>query len=311
MGKRLSYTLLTEKYRPEHVKDVLLPTTMLKSFNKMVKEQEIPNLLFHSSRPGTGKSTLARALANDIDTDSLYINTSLERGIDVLRDTIERFASTVSTTGKKKIIILDEFDGTTDALQKALRAAIEQFQNVCRFIIAANFLTQIMSQIQSRCEVYCFEFMEGKDKDQMQNKIAKRLDEIMKAEGIGYDPEVLYDLVVQHYPDIRYMLKLVQQYSRGTQFIDKGVLSLAAINDELYDMIVNKKLTDARKYIIDHSYNYDELYTALFRDMVPKLPKEVQPPVILIIAEYMHRNSQVVDKEINFTACMIEIMGNL
>jgi replication factor C small subunit len=310
-SKRLNYTVWIEKYRPTTVGETLLPSSVRKYFDKLIKEKDIPSMLFYSNSPGVGKTTVAKALCDEIEADYIYINISKDNGIDTLRSTIDRFASSISMSGGKKVAILDEFDGATLALQKALRASIEEFHEVCRFILTCNYHTQIISPIKSRCQEVDFNFMTKEAQAEMKPKIANRLCGILKFEKIDFDQEVVKELVDDLYPDIRKMLGLLQQYSKQTGLIDKGIFDYETVDEELYTLILNKKLTAARKFILEKSYDYDELYRAMFDNLVPRLEKDKQAQAILLIAEYMHRSAFAIDKEINFTACMLEIIGIL
>lgn len=314
-SKQLSYSLWIEKYRPMSVKQVLLAPKVKGFFQQLVKEKEIPNLLLYSSSPGTGKSTIAKALVNDIKSDYIYINISLDRGIDTLRNRISKFATSYSMFGEndggKKICILDEFDGATPELQAAMRGFMEEFQDSCRFILTCNYFTKIIEPLKSRCQLVDFNMMDVEIQNELKPIIFKRLCGILKFENIEYTPEVIKKVVETFYPDIRRMVSLLQHYSKASGMIDNGIFNVEKVDTEFYNMIVNRKLTDARRYIIERNYNYDELYRNLFDNLVPMLEKSKQAQTILIIAEYMYRNAFVIDKEINFTACLLEIMGVL
>lgn len=313
--KRLSYTLWVEKYRPDSVNQVLLPPDVKAFFLKLVEEKEIPNLLLYSSSPGVGKTTIAKALANDIKSDCIYINMSLESGIDTLRNRISKFATSYSMFGEneggKKICILDEFDGSTPALQAAMRGFMEEFQDSCRFILTCNYATKIIEPLKSRCQQIDFNMMDVKSQESLKPIIVKRLVGILKAENVEFKVETVQKIVDTFYPDIRRMINLLQQYSKKSGMIDSGIFDVEKVDAEFYGMVINKKLTDARRYVIERNYNFDEMYRNLFDNLVPMLDKPKQAPCILVIAEYMYRNSFVVDKEINFTACLIEIMGTI
>jgi len=313
--KRLSYTLWVEKYRPETVGQILLPKSVKDFFLKLVEEKEIPNLLLYSSSPGVGKTTMAKALVNDIKSDYIYINMSLESGIDTLRSRIAKFATSYSMFGEneggKKICILDEFDGSTPALQAAMRGFMEEFQDSCRFILTCNYVTKIIEPLKSRCQQIDFNMMDIKSQEECKPLVAKRLLGILKNEKVECKPETVKKIVDTFYPDVRRMINLLQQYSKKSGMIDSGIFNVEKVDTEFYEMIMNKKLTDARKYVIERNYNHDEMYRNLFDNLVPLLAKPKQAPCILVIAEYMYRNAFVVDKEINFTACLIEIMGNI
>lgn len=313
--KQLSYSLWVEKYRPETISQIILPKNTRQFFLNLVKEKEIPNLLFFSSSPGCGKTSVAKALANDIGSDYIYINTSSESGIDTLRNRIAKFATSYSMFGEnkssKKICILDEFDGSTSALQAALRAFMEEFQDSCRFILTCNYITKIIEPLKSRCQSVDFNMTDNNTSTEMKPLIVKRLSGLLKNESVQFQPEVLVKIVDTFYPDIRKMVNLLQQYSKKMGIIDDNIFNMEKVDNEFYTLLLNKKLTEARKYVIEKNYNFDEMYRNLFDNYVPLLDKTKQAQSILIISEYMWRNSIVCDKEINFTACMLELIGVL
>jgi len=313
MGKKqLNYTLWIEKYRPESVNQVLLPKKEKDFFLKLVEEKEIPNLLLYSSSPGVGKTTIAKALVNDIKSDYIYINMSLESGIDTLRNRISKFATSYSMFGEneggKKICILDEFDGSTPQLQAAMRGFMEEFQDSCRFILTCNYVTKIIEPLKSRCQPVDFNMMSIEAQQELKPTITKRLCGMLKYEKIEFKKETIANIVETFYPDIRKMIGLLQQYSKTSGMIDIGILDVEKVDVEFYNMILKRKLTDARKYVIERNYNFSEMYRNLFDNFIPLLEKSIQGQAILIIAEYMYRDSFVIDKEINFTACLLEIM---
>lgn len=313
--KRISYTLWIEKYRPDTVNQIILPQNVKAFFLKLVEEKEIPNLLLYSSSPGVGKTTMAKSLVNDIKSDYIYINMSLESGIDTLRNRISKFATSYSMFGEnenaKKICILDEFDGSTPALQAAMRGFMEEFQDSCRFILTCNYITKIIEPLKSRCQQIDFNMMDIKSQLECKPLILNRLLGILKNEKIEFKQETIQKIVENFYPDVRRMINLLQQYSKKNGIIDVGIFDVEKVDTEFYSLIMNKKLTDARKYVIERNYNFDEMYRNLFDNLVPLLEKPKQAQCILVIAEYMYRNAFVVDKEINFTACLIELMGIL
>lgn len=311
--KQLAYTLFVEKYRPENVNQMLLPPDIKKYFLNMVKEKEIPNLLLFSSSPGCGKSSIAKALANDIKSDYIYINISLDRGIDTLRNRISKFATSYSMFGEneggKKICILDEFDGATPELQAAMRGFMEEFQDSCRFILTCNYFTKIIEPLKSRCQLVDFNMMDIESQKALKPQIVKRLCGILKYENIDFKPEIIVKLVDTFYPDIRRMISLLQQYSKTAGMIDSGVFKVDNVDTEFYQMILNRKLRDARKYVLERNYNYDELYSKLFNEFVPMLDREKQGEAIVTLSEYQFKSSFSIDKELNFTACLLELIS--
>jgi DNA polymerase III delta prime subunit len=260
-------------------------------------------------------TTIAKALVNDIKVDSIYINMSLESGIDTLRNRIAKFATSYSmfgeNTGGKKICILDEFDGSTPALQAAMRGFMEEFQDSCRFILTCNYATKIIEPLKSRCQQVDFNMMDKKSQEALKPIIVKRLIGILKNEKVEFKPETIEKIVDTFYPDIRRMINLLQQYSKKSGIIDSGIFELEKVDAEFYEMILNRKLTNARKYVIERNYNPDEMYRQLFDNFVPMIPKNKQAPVILIISEMMYQSAFAIDKEITFTSCLLQIMGVL
>jgi len=308
-SKRLNSYLWTEKYRPESISVVILPTTMKNLFKKFIEQKEVPNILLYSSTPGTGKTTAAKALLNDCNYDYIYINASSENGIDVLRDRISKFASMASYDDRNKAVILDEFDGASANLQAALKAFIEEFHKHCRFIITCNHITKIIEPLKSRLQLIDFNFSDDKNKAAHSDKIYKRLVKVLEREKIDFEPEILTKIVATYYPDMRRMLNILQRYSTENGIINNDIFNYDKIDEEFYELILNRKITQAREYIIQKNYNYDELYRSLFDNLIPKMEKQLRGPAIVTIAQYQYWSSQVMDKEINFTACLIELIS--
>ena len=310
-SKRLNYTLWVEKYRPASVKDIILPTALRRLFNKYIEAKEIPNLLLASVKPGVGKTTLAKAISNDIDADYLYINCSLENGIDVLRNRIEKFATSISMNGNKKIVIGDEFDGTSLQFQSALRGFIEQFHESCRFILTCNYLSKIIKPIRdSRITLIDFNMADKKTQEEMIPRISKRLEGICKLEKVEYLPETITEIVTKCYPDMRRMINLLQRFSKQNGIINNDIFNHYIISEELISLILKKQFSKARSFIIQSAYAFEELYRSLYDNLIPKLPKDKQANAIIVIAEYMNNESRgCLDSEINFAACMLEIMS--
>lgn len=297
-----------EKYRPKSIKDVILPNKMKTRFTKILGNGNVPNMLMHSVGFGTGKTSTAKALCNDLDLDYLYINTSLNRGIDTLRDEITDFSTSMSFNSKLKVVILDEFDGSNDILQKALRAAIEDVHEVCRFIITCNNIAKIHGAIRDRCEIVDFNFMDEDSSKEMKPKIYKRLIGILKLESIDAQPESVAKLVEAHYPSTRSMIKVLQQFSETFGTITDDILRYKDLDDQLFDLIMSKNFTGARQFAIDRGYNYDSLYRGMFDHLVPKIPSRAkQAQAIIIIEDYMYRSVSSIDKEITFAACMLQL----
>ena len=309
----MSDFLWVEKYRPKRIEDCILSEDLKSTFLEFVKKKEIPNLLL-SGTPGTGKTTVARALCEEIGVDYIIINGSDEgRQIDTLRNKIKNFASTISLTkeANHKVVIIDEADYmNAESVQPALRNFIETFFNNCRFIFTCNFKSRIIEALHSRCTVIDFRITNGQ-KAKTAAKLMNRLSIILKDEGIEFDKKVLAEVIQKHYPDFRRTINELQRYSvRGK--IDSGILF--SLKEENYkDLIVKLKDKDfngMRKWV---SQNLDHGPTHLFKEIYELLylhldPKSI-PQAVLIIAGYQYKAAFVADQEINMVACLTEIMA--
>jgi len=299
--------LWVEHFRPKNIKNIILPRKLKIYFSKMIEAREIKNMIFFSVSPGSGKTTTAKAICNDIDCDFIYINASEETGIDTIRNKVKQFATVKSLNGKPKVVILDEIDSTSNvAMQKALRAFIEEFHQTCRFILTCNQITRVIDPLQSRCELVDFNMTDKKVVDEMKPKILKRLTEILSYKKVEYKEEVINKIIDKNYPDIRSMIKLLQQFSSIYDCINEQILDMQAVNDEFYDMIMNVEYAKIRKYLLEKSMNYSELYRLIFDNIIPRLKEDKRAQAISIIAEGMRWDSIVIDKEINFCATLIE-----
>jgi len=312
-NKKFSNYIWCEKYRPNTVKDVILPKQFTKLFNQIIKAKEIPHLLLYSNCSGSGKTTLAKALCNDVKANYLYINTSSDSGIDTLRSRIMKFATTKSIySNQPKVVILDEFDGAGINLQQGLRSPMEELSNTCRFILTCNYKSKIINPLQSRCQVIDFNMTEKSVVEEIKPKIFKRLCGILTVEEVQFDQDTIKQLVDTFYPDMRKMLNLLQQFAnQNNNIIDNSVFNFECVDQQFFDMIINYEFQRARRYIIESNHNIDEMYKALNDYLLPKAPKDKVPQLIITIAEYMYRSAFVVDKEINLAACIMEIISIL
>lgn len=312
MKKQLSYTLFTEKYRPISVKDMLIPDSYKKFFQALVEKEEIPNLLLYSSTPGAGKTSIAKAICNDIDADYLYINISSESGIDTLRTDIARFASGKNLSGKKKIAICDEFDGATPKLQMAMRAAMEEFHNSCRFILTCNYVNKIIPALRSRLQEFDFNMNTKEIRSEMIPKVSGRLKKVLHIENIDFKDDTIDELAESLYPDIRKMYGMLQQYSTMNGIIDGNIFNFESVDEELYNLILNKKFSLVRQWVVESGYNYADLYSELYENLVPMIAdKSKHGQIILIIADWQYKSSFSTNQEIPFFAMVYEIMANL
>lgn len=303
--------LFVEKYRPQTIDECILPDDTKKTFNDFVSKGEIPNLLL-AGPPGIGKTTIAKALCNELGADYYVINGSDEgRFLDTVRNQAKNFASTVSLTAdsKHKIIIIDEADNTGNDVQLLLRANIEAFYSNCRFIFTCNYKNKIIEPLHSRCAVVDFS-VKGKEKAQLASCFFKRLQTILDNENIAYDQKVLIELVSKHFPDFRRVLNECQRYSVSGK-IDSGILAAfsdVAVNDLLKNL-KEKNFPEVRKWVVDNMDNditillrriYDALYSALKNNSIPA--------AVLVLAKYQYQSAFVADQEINMLACLTELM---
>jgi len=303
--------LLTEKYRPQVIDDCILPDETKKTFKEFVEKGEIPNLLL-AGPPGIGKTTIAKALCNELGADYYVINGSDEgRFLDTVRNQAKNFASTVSLTGssKHKVIIIDEADNTGNDVQLLLRANIEAFYNNCRFIFTCNYKNKIIEPLHSRCAVIDFT-IKGKQRVQLAGSFFQRLQSILDQEKIEYDQKVVAELVSKHFPDFRRVLNEIQRYSTGGK-IDSGILasfSDVSVN-ELIKNLKDKNFTEVRKWVVsnldnDASHLLRRVYDATFDHLLP----QSIPAAVLVIAKYQYQCAFVADQEINLLAALTEIM---
>jgi|TARA_A100001201_G_scaffold78400_1_gene70301 DNA polymerase III delta prime subunit len=301
--------LFVEKYRPKTVGECILPSSLSDTFSEMVQTGVPQNLLLCGSA-GTGKTSVARALCGDLDTEYIVINCSEDGNIDTLRTKIRGFASTVSLNGNKKVVILDEFDySNANSIQPALRGAIEEFAKNCRFIITCNYKNRIISPIHSRCTNIEFT-IPAEEKPKIANKFLVRLKNILEQENVEYDEGVLAKIILKYFPDFRRVLNEIQRYSVSGK-IDVGILS--DFDDikikELMSAMKQKKFTECRQWVVSNLDNSPpELFRKIYDTLYESLDKSSIPEAILIIGEYQYKSAFVADQEINFVACIIEIM---
>jgi len=307
----MSDFIWTEKYRPKTIEDCILPDNIKKTFADFLNKGEISNMLL-CGPPGVGKTTVAKALCNELGVDFYVINGSDEgRFLDTVRNNAKNFASTVSLSSdaKHKVVIIDEADNTGNDVQLLLRAFIEEFAGNCRFIFTCNYKNKIIEPLHSRCAVVEFG-IRGKEKTQLAGSFFKRLQNILDAEGIRYDPKVLAELINKHFPDWRRVLNECQRYSVGGE-IDSGILasfSDVAVND-LIKHLKDKNFSEVRKWVVanldnDSSVILRRVYDACYTHLSP----QTIPAAVLIIAKYQYQIAFVADQEINILAALTEIM---
>lgn len=302
--------LWTEKYRPKTIDDCVLPQSLKNTFKEFIASGELPNFLFCGGA-GVGKTTVAKALCNEIGAEYLFINGSEESGIDVLRTKIKGFASSVSLTDAKKVIILDEADYLNpNSTQPALRAFIEEFSNNCRFIFTCNYKNRIIDPLHSRCSVIDFK-IENNEKQAIAAGFFKRVSNILSQENIEFDQKVVAELITKYFPDYRRILNELQRYSVSGK-IDSAIL-LNVTEESFKELIKNmkdKNFTEVRKWVAKNSDSdsinifrqlYDSAFTVMETASIPQL--------VLILADYQYKAAFVADHELNLMAALTEVMA--
>lgn len=302
--------LYVEKYRPNTIDQCILPDSIKKVFLTLREKGEIINLLL-SGGAGTGKTSVARALCNELGCDYIIINGSETRGIDMVRQQVGSFASTMSTNGKVKVVILDEADYITPEAQAALRNLIESFSSSCRFILTCNFKHKIIEPLHSRCSVVDFT-IDRQEQPKLMVEFAKRTFTILDNENVEYTKEVVLEVIKRYYPDNRRVLNELQRYANVSGNIDTGILSV--VDSSKVKTLVNflklKDFKSCRQWIADNpdsSVLFNELYTNISDLVAP----ESIPNLILIMGEYQHRAAFVASQEINMAAFVVETMKSI
>ena len=308
MEDRENEFLWVEKYRPRKLEDCILPADQKTIFLEMLAKGEIQNMLLCGGA-GMGKTTVARALCEELQTDYIVINGSEESGIDVLRTKIKQFASTVSFSGKPKVVILDEADYLNpNSTQPALRAFIEEFSSNCRFILTCNFKNRIIPPLHSRTAVIEFKLPKA-DKPKIAAAFFKRVTEIMSIEKIEADGKVIAKVIEKHFPDYRRVLNELQRYSASGK-IDEGIfVNLGESN--MQELVVSLKDGDWKKMRTWVVNNIDNDPGTIFRKLYDTLTDQVKqvPQLILLLADYQYKAAFCADQEINLVACLTEIMA--
>ena len=308
MDYRENEFLWVEKYRPRKLEDCILPADQKIIFQEMVAKGEIQNMLLCGGA-GMGKTTVARALCEELETDYIIINGSEESGIDVLRTKIKQFASTVSFSGKPKVVILDEADYLNpNSTQPALRAFIEEFSANCRFILTCNFKNRIIPPLHSRTAVIEFKLPKA-EKPKIASAFFKRVTEIMSIEKIEADGKVIAKVIEKHFPDYRRVLNELQRYAASGR-IDEGIF--VSLNESnMQELIASLKDGDWKKMRTWVVNNLDNDPGTIFRKLYDTLTEHVQqvPQLVLLLADYQYKAAFCADQEINLVACLTEIMA--
>ena len=304
----MEHLLWTEKYRPQNVESCILPDRLKQPFQEYVNQKQIPNLLL-SGGAGVGKTTIAKAMCNEIGCDFMVINGSDESGIDTFRTKIKNYASSMSFTGGRKVIIIDEADYLNpNSTQPALRNAIEEFASNCSFIFTCNYKNRIIEPLHSRCAVIDFGMKNG-EKAKMAAQFFKRIQTILQSEKVAFDDKVVAELVKKHFPDFRRVLNELQRYSQFGA-IDTGILSqIADVSlSELTKFITTKDFASIRKWVATNEMDSTTLFRKVYDTLYDTLKPTSIPQAVVILADYQYKAAFVADQEINTVACLTELM---
>lgn len=301
--------LLSEKYRPRTIEECILPPRLMSIFKNMIRTNVIPDLMLCGTS-GVGKTTVAKALCEQMGLNYLFINSSKERGIDVLRHTITGYASTMAMDGKRKVIILDEADGLTPEAQNALRGSIEEFSNNCSFILTCNHKAKLIDAIHSRCAAIDFA-LAGEEKALMASQFFKRLCSILEKENIKFEKQVIIKLIERHFPDYRRILNEIQKYAING-IIDTGILvQISDIRNikDLINALKEKNFNAMRKWVAMNSdTDPNRIFRKIYDGMQEYMEPASIPQCIVILSKYQYQAAFVSDAEINLVACLTEIM---
>ena len=304
--------LWVEKYRPQNIKDCILPNELKSTFQQFVENEEIPNLLL-TGTAGVGKTTVAKAMLEEIGCTYMMINGSEESGIDTLRTKIKNFASTVSMDGKRKYVILDEADYLNpQSTQPALRGFIEEFSKNCGFILTCNFRNRIIEPLHSRCSTGEFR-IPNEQKPKLAMNFMKRVQDILEKENVSYNEKVVADVIGKFFPDWRRCLNELQRYSVSGS-IDAGILvnlSDTSIK-ELVSFVKDKDFKSCRQWVVHNLYNDPHrIYRRIYDSLSGNVPDSAIPHCVLILGDYSYKSAFVADQEINLLACLTEMMTSV
>lgn len=299
------------KYRPKTIDECVLPAQLRTEFTKILESGKIPNLLFHTFYPGSGKTTMATILCETLGYDVLFMNASSQNSIDDIRNTVTNFCSSVSLDDKPKVVFWDESDRITSSAQDAARSIIEQFSGVT-FIATCNYIRKLSDPFRSRFSEVSFKIPE-EERTELLKQFIVRVFGILDKENVEYDRKVVAQFVSKYFPDYRKTLNQLQRYAMNGK-IDAGILSQVADVrvDGLFDAIKHKKFSDARKWIGENTdLDWETFYGQLYEFIYDKIEPSTIPPAILILSKYQFQSSTVADQQLNFSAAVVELMSEV
>jgi DNA polymerase III delta prime subunit len=298
-----------QKYRPSKIDDCILPAETKKMIKELISNDNVPSMLFSGSG-GVGKTTLAKAIASELDADMLFINASLENGIDTIRTTIAQFVSSVSFSGGKKIVLLDEADYlNSNSSQPAMRGFLDEFSSNAIFILTCNFKNRIIAPLISRLQVVDFKFSK-EDKSSATIHMLKRAIHILTEEGVEFDKKAVASIVSKNFPDFRKTIGELQRWSSSGK-IDSDILAASGDTgiEDLITFVKEKNFTKCRQWVANSSMDATSFYRTIYDKMLPVMVPQTIPPVILLIAESQFRASHSIDQEINSIAFLVQLMS--
>jgi DNA polymerase III delta prime subunit len=303
--------LWVEKYRPKTIEDTILPADLKSTFQQFVNNKNVPNLIL-AGGPGVGKTTVARAMLEELGADYIIINGSMNGNIDTLRNEIKNYASTMSFVGGRKYVILDEADYLNpQSTQPALRNFMEEFSSNCGFILTCNYVNRIITPLHSRCSVIHFKVVNG-NKKKLAAQFIKRVEDILKKENVLYDKAVIAEMIMKYLPDWRRVLNELQRYS-ATGKIDTGILtsvSNANVKD-LFKRLKDKDFSGMRKWVVENLDNEPQaIFRQIFDGANDALAPNSIPQLILYLADYQYKAAFVADQEINLVAFLTQVMAD-
>lgn len=303
----MEHLLFTEKYRPKTIAECILPDRLKTPFQEYVNQNNIPNLLL-SGGAGVGKTTVAKAMCEEIGCDYMVINGSDENGVDVVRYKITNYASSMSLSGGRKVIIIDEADYLSPNAQAAFRNAIEEFASNCSFIFTCNYKNKLIDPLHSRCAVVDFT-LKNNEKTQMAGQFFKRIQSILQSEKIEYDDKVIVELIKKHFPDFRRVINELQRYSQFGK-IDGGILShiVEVSLGDIIKYIKDKDFGAIRKWVASNDIDATTFFRKIYDNLYDVLKPQSIPQAVIILADYQYKQAFVADTEINTLACLTEIM---